>query len=87
MAYPLIQWPTLGEFLQVAQGQFGTRIKRVYGTALQEYLVRDADDDKYVAPMPKLNLSDRLDIDQLRSLCGQLNIPLAAFGIHMDWPQ
>jgi hypothetical protein len=87
MAYPFIQWPTLGEFLRIAQVQFGAQIKTIPASPPQEYIFRDTDADKYVAPIPKLNLSDRIDPDLLRSLCLQLNIPLSAFGINMDWPQ
>jgi hypothetical protein len=85
MAYPFIQWPTLADFLRVAQAKYNVQIKTVTASKPEQYLLRETDKDKFTAPVPNLNLTDRLDPDLLRSLCGQLDIPLSEFGINMQW--
>lgn len=85
MAYPFIQFPTLADFLRIAQAKYGVQIKTVTASRPEQYLLRETDDDKFIAPVPNLNLADRIDPDLLRSLCGQLDIPLSEFGIDMKW--
>lgn len=82
MAYPFVQWPTLAEFLDVAQGRYGAQIKTVQVSGhAEEFIIRDLPEDKYLVALPKLNLSDRLEPELLRSLCRQLHLPADTFGI------
>lgn len=82
MAYPFVQWPTLGEFLDVAQGRYDAKLKTVQVSGhAEEFIIRELPEDKYLVALPKLNLSDRLEPELLRSLCRQLAIPADAFCI------
>ena len=84
MAYPFVQLPTWGDFLPMAQGKFGVRIKTVHGTS-DHYLSRDTEKEKRLASMPRLALSDRLQFELIRSLCNQLDIPEKEFCVDIPW--
>ena len=84
MAYPFIQLPTWGDFLSMAQTKFGVQIKTVQGTS-DSYLLRETEKEKRVASMPRLGLGDRLQLEVIRFLCNQLDIPEKEFGVEIPW--
>ena len=84
MTYPFIQLPTWGDFLPIAQTKFGVQIKTVEVTS-SHYLLRETEQERRLASMPRLALGDHLQFEVIRSLCNQLDIPEKEFGVGIPW--
>ena len=84
MAYPFIQLPIWGDFLSMAQIKFGVQIKTVQATS-GHYLLRETEQARRLASMPRLALGDHLQFEVIRSLCNQLDIPEKEFGVEIPW--
>lgn len=91
MAYPFGPLPTLGAFIHVACTEYAAELKPLSlvdpsGARKQGgYLVRKkADGKKCIAALPALRAEQHLFHDTLRSLCVQLEIPPARFGLTLD---
>lgn len=80
--------PTLGEFIEKAEAEYGCRLRRAAVRA------HDPDGEHQLSVLERPGISKvvipdiptdiRLSPHQLRSYCARLNIPPAEFGLNLD---
>lgn len=86
MAYPFSEAPTVEQFIQTACNKYKCELKTLSrplygprGAVAIEYLKKS---QKFSEPLP-LDREERLGPESLRRLCGQLGIPVQAFGLQL----
>lgn len=88
MAYPFVQMPTLGEFIQRACREYGCAHEQEMvvlvgpdGETRVSTLSHGEDGEKRTVVLPFRNHDERLAPHTLRSLCRRLGLPLSDFGL------
>lgn len=93
MPYPLTPMPTLGEFIaRLTSDEYKAKIKKIKttligprGEANIEFLMRTGKDGKVkIAIIPNLRQDEHMTPSILRSLCIQLDISPADFGLILN---
>jgi hypothetical protein len=93
MTYPMMKFPTVGEFIQKTTQDHGARLRTTTsavtgprGPVVFRYLERPVDGvDKRTTPLPE-NDSEILSPDSLASFIRQLDLPAKAFGFTLGLP-
>lgn len=85
--------PTLGEFIvRLTSDEYKAKIRKIKSTLIGprgeaniEFLIRTGEDGKIkIAIVPNLRQDEHLTPSILRSLCNQLDIPPADFGLILN---
>lgn len=91
MPHPMSKMPTLGEFIEKVKHDYGVTVETpdtkfidAKGEVALPYLKRVMASKTRVAAVPGIHSDQRLIPSVLQSLCSQLDIPLADFGLSMD---
>jgi hypothetical protein len=93
MPYPFTPMPTLGEFIvRLTSDEYKAKIRKIKSTLIGprgeaniEFLIRTGEDGKIkIAIVPNLRQDEHLTPSILRSLCNQLDIPPADFGLILN---
>lgn len=93
MPYPFTPMPTLGEFIaRVTSDEHKAKIRKIKSTLSGprgktniEFLMRTGKGGKVkIAIIPNLRKDEHLTPSILRSLCNQLDIPSADFGLILN---
>lgn len=90
-AFPFAQMPTFGEFLRVAEREFGCVYQVVNEFQLAgpdgvyfSVLQREVNGRLLEVKAPRLSNEDRLTLTTLRNLCNRLRIPQERFDLDFD---
>ncbi len=92
IAYPMIQMPTVKDFVKRLEEEYGVVTKDVTclsdheGELWMRYLYREVDDVKRGVMLPQdLDIeSDMLTPSVIRNICDRLDIPKGDFGFTLD---
>ena len=87
-AYPFVQMPTFGEFINIAEREHGYTYRamaigviRPDGMQMMSVMSRIDNGVPSDEIMPRISNDTRLQPHMLRDLCSRLQIPLSRFGL------
>ena len=87
-AYPFAQMPTFGEFIRIAERDYGytyramaVGVVRPDGMQMMAVMSRIDQGVPRDEVMPRFKSDARLEPDMLRDLCSRLQMPLSRFGL------